>query len=79
VAALYQYCSGELVLQNHDDVKRHWVEKCCNKFKNPAGNLGHPTEVMIKRCQWIQEQILGKASCIVMGVDSGGDDIWAFS
>jgi hypothetical protein len=34
VAALYQHRSGELVLRDSDDVKRHWIEKCCNKFKN---------------------------------------------
>jgi hypothetical protein len=33
VAALYQHRSGELILCDHEDVKRHWVEKCCNKFR----------------------------------------------
>jgi len=33
VAALYQARSGESLLQDHDDVKRHWTDKCCNKLK----------------------------------------------
>jgi len=37
VAALYQSRSGELILRDHDDVKRYWIEKCCNKFKKPTG------------------------------------------
>jgi hypothetical protein len=28
VAALYQHHSGELILQELDNVKWHWVEKC---------------------------------------------------
>jgi hypothetical protein len=27
VAALYLHCSGELVLQDHEDVKQHWIKK----------------------------------------------------
>jgi len=37
VAALYQSRSGEMILRDHDDVKRYWIEKCCNKFKKPTG------------------------------------------
>jgi hypothetical protein len=32
VAALYQHC-WESVLLDLGDLKWHWVEKCCNKFK----------------------------------------------
>jgi hypothetical protein len=50
VAFLYQQQSGELVLQDYEDVKRHWVNKCCNKFKKPTGNPGDPKRDMILRC-----------------------------
>ena len=74
VAALYQHCSGELILRDHEDVKRHWIEKCCNKFKKPTGNPGDPKRDMILRCQRIQGRIHEKSSSLIMGVDSGGDD-----
>jgi len=74
VAFLYQQQSGELVLRDYEDVKRHWVDKCCNKFKKPMGNPGDPKRDMILRCQWIQERILKKSNAAVMGVESGGDD-----
>jgi hypothetical protein len=74
VAALYQHCSGELILRDHEDVKQHWIEKCCNKFKKPTGNPGDPKRDMILRCQRIQGRIHEKSSSLIMGVDSGGDD-----
>jgi hypothetical protein len=74
VAFLYQQRSGELVLRDYEDVKRHWVDKCCNKFKKPTGNPGDPKRDMILRCQRIQERILKKSDAAVMGVESGGDD-----
>ena len=74
VAFLYQQRSGELVLRDYRDVKRHWVDKCCNKFKKPTGNPGDPKRDMILRCQRIQERILKKSDAAVMGVESGGDD-----
>jgi hypothetical protein len=74
VAALYQHYSGELIICDHEDVKRHWIEKCCNKFKKPTGNPGDPKRDMILRCQRIQGRIHEKSSSLMLGVDSGGDD-----
>jgi len=74
VAALYLHCSGELVLQDHEDVKQHWIKKCCNKFKKPTGNPGDPKRDMILRCQWIQERFHNKLASVIMGVESSGDD-----
>ena len=51
IAVLYQSRSGEMVLQDPNDVKRHWVDKCCNKFKKPSGTPGNPKKDMILRCQ----------------------------
>jgi hypothetical protein len=74
VAALYQSCSGELILRDHDDVKRYWIEKCCNKFKKPTGTPGDPKRDMILRCQRIQERIHNKSASAIMGVELEGDD-----
>jgi hypothetical protein len=49
VAALYQHCSGELILWDHNDVKQHWIEKYCNKLKKPTGNPSDPKWDMILR------------------------------
>jgi hypothetical protein len=73
VARLYQLHTGELVVREYDDVKQHWIEKCCNKFKKPTGNPGDPKRDMILRCQRIQEQIHEKSSSLILGVDSRGD------
>lgn len=56
VATLYQHCSGELVLWNHDDVKWYWIEKCSNMFKKPTGDPGDPRRDMILMpSEWILE------------------------
>jgi len=73
VARLYQVRTGEFTVREYDDVKRHWIEKCCNKFKKPTGNPGDPKRDMILRCQRIQERIHEKSSSQILGVDSGGD------
>ena len=39
VSALYQLRPQEEVLRDHEDIKRYWVEKLCNKFKNQQGTL----------------------------------------
>jgi hypothetical protein len=74
VAALYQACSGEMILWDRNDVKWHWIEKCCNKFKKPTGNPGEPKMDMILSRQRIQQRIHHKTSSSIMGVESGGDD-----
>jgi hypothetical protein len=74
VAALYQARSGEGLLRDHDDVKRHWTDKCCNKFKKPTGSPGDPKRDMILRCQRIHQRILKKSASSIMGADSEGDE-----
>jgi hypothetical protein len=74
VAALYQSRSGEMILRDHDDMKRYWIEKCRNKFKKPTGTPGDPKRDMILRCQRIQERIHNKLASAIMGVESEGDD-----
>jgi hypothetical protein len=73
-ATLYQHHSGELILQDYDHLRQHWVEKYCNKFKKPTGDPGDPKRDMIVRCQRIQQRIHTKASSTIMRVDSGGDE-----
>jgi hypothetical protein len=60
-------------------LKWHWVEKCCNKFKKPTGDLGDPKRGMILRCQRIQKRIHAKTSSTIMGIDSDGDEGLAVS
>jgi hypothetical protein len=55
-------------------VKWHWIEKCCNKFKNLTGNPGDPKRDMILRYQRIRQRIHTKTSTTIMGVDSFRDD-----
>jgi hypothetical protein len=62
-----------MVLRNHDDVKRHRVDKCCNKFKKPMGSPGDPKRDMIPRCQQIQQRFLKKSASSIMGADSEGE------
>ena len=57
VATIYQHRSGELILRDHDDIKRHWIEKCCYKFKKLTGDPGDPKRDMILRCQRIHQRI----------------------
>jgi hypothetical protein len=59
--------------RDHDNVKRHWIEKCCFKFKKPTGNPGDPKRDMILRCYQIQQQIHAKLALVIMGIDSEGD------
>ena len=47
VSALYQLRPQEEVLRDHEDIKRYWVEKLCNKFKKLTWNLGDPTHDQI--------------------------------
>jgi hypothetical protein len=63
-----------MVLQDHGDVKRHWVDKCCNKFKKLTGIPGDPKRDMILRCQRIQEWLLKKSAFCIMGADLEGDE-----
>jgi hypothetical protein len=61
--------SSESSLQDHDNIKRHWTDKCCNKFKKPTGSPGDPKRDMMLRCQ----QILKKSASSIMGADLQGD------
>jgi hypothetical protein len=74
VAALYQARSGESLLRDHDEIKRHWTDKCCNKFKKPTGSPGDPKRDMILRCQRIHQRILKKSASSIMDADSEGDE-----
>jgi hypothetical protein len=73
VATLYQFRSQERVLRDYEDVKRHWTEKLCNKFKKPMGDPGDPVHAKILCCQWIHQKILAKSSSVVMGAYSDED------
>jgi hypothetical protein len=70
VAALYHASSQEGVLRNHEDIKRYWAEKLCNKFKKPTGTPIDPVRDQILCYQRIHARILQKSSSVVMGAAS---------
>ncbi len=73
VAALYQFRSQETILRDHEDIKRYWSQKLCNKFKKPTGHPGDPVRDQILRCQRIHARILAKSASAVMGAASDED------
>ncbi len=70
VAAAYQEKSGEAELRDKEDLKRHWREKCCNKFKKPTGRSGAATDFIL-RCQRVQLLIHKKNESSLLGDGSG--------
>jgi hypothetical protein len=60
VAERYHVLSGELLARQPEDVKRYFMEKCCDKGKKPTGTSGpSPT---IEKAQRIYRKILSKNS-----------------
>jgi len=55
VVNLYKERSGENVVCDQDDVKRHWVEKLCNEFKKPTVSAGGAVQKilswLVRRCR----------------------------
>ena len=73
VANLYKEQSGENTLRDPLDVKRHWTEKLCFKFKKPTSN-GGPAHDFILRCQRVHTKIMKKCKTSLMGGESSGDE-----
>ncbi len=69
VANLYKERSCESDVRDKDDIKRHWVEKLCNKFKKPTGNAGGAKDFIL-RCQRVQAKIHKKCKSTLMGAHS---------
>ena len=74
VAAAYKEKSGEGEVRGKEDLRRHWGEKCCNKFKTPTDQTGAANE-FIFRCQRVQDLIHKKneSSLLGAGSDSSSD------
>ena len=70
VAAAYQEKSIEAELRDKEDLKRHWREKCCNKFKKPTGRSGAATDLILT-CQRVQLLIHKKNESSFLGDGSG--------
>ena len=53
VANLYMERFGENNIRDKDDVKRHFVENLCNKFKKPTGSAGGAKNLSwhVRRCR----------------------------
>ncbi|KAL7482784.1 LOW QUALITY PROTEIN: hypothetical protein ACHAW6_008448 [Cyclotella cf. meneghiniana] len=56
-------------LHNKDDIKCHWVEKLCNKFKKPSGSAGGAHDFVLV-CQRVQAKIHKKCESTLMGAHS---------
>jgi hypothetical protein len=61
--------SSELELRDKDDIWHHWIEKMCNKFKNPTGTTDRSNNFILS-CQRVQLVILKKNEATLMGVHS---------
>lgn len=73
VANLYKERSCESDVRDKDDIKRHWVEKLCNKFKKPTGNGGGAKDFFL-RCQRVQAKIHKKCESTLMGAHSDDEN-----
>ena len=69
VANLYKERSCESDVRDKDDIKHHWVEKLCNKFKKPTGSAGGAKDFIL-RCQRVQAKIHKKCKSTLMGAHS---------
>jgi hypothetical protein len=75
VAERYQEASGETLLRDGLDLRRHFIQKLCNRGIKPTGNAGEKNGVT-KRAQEIYESILVKESVANFGAsdDDAEDD-----
>jgi hypothetical protein len=72
VAEEYHKKSGELLMRNPDDIKKHWNNVLCNKCNKPMGRSGGITD-RILHCIRIQGDIMKKTDSVMMGADSDDD------
>ena len=75
VAAAYHVESGEALVRNSDDLKKHWVKNLCNGMKKPTGKSG-TNDDRIFRCIAIERKILKKTNSGMLGAlsaEEGGD------
>ncbi len=72
VAEEYHKRSGEALMRNPDDIKKHWNNVLCNKCNKPTGRSGGITD-RILHCIRIQGEIMKKTDSVMMGADSDDD------
>lgn len=72
VAEVYHARSGEALMRNPDDIKKHWNNVLCNKLNKPTGRTGGATD-RILRCIRIQGEIMKKTDSVMMGIESDDD------
>lgn len=71
VAVLYQSSSGEVTPRDPMDVKRYFMEKCCNKMRAPTGSAGGK-EDEIYRAQSLYLRMEAKENATSFGGDHSG-------
>ena len=74
VAVMYKVKTSDNVLCDYEDLKRHWVEKLCNRFKKLTGSTGSARSDIILRCQRVQAKILEKSNSLMMGSDDNDEE-----
>ena len=78
VAEIYQLRSGEALMRNPDDIKKHWHNTLCNKLNKPTGRTGGITD-RILRCIRIQGNIMKKTDSVMMGIGSDDDTNYMYN
>jgi chemotaxis protein histidine kinase CheA len=73
VAERYQEASGETLLRDGPDLRRHFIQKLCNRGIKPTGNSGEKNGAT-KRAQEIYESILVKESVANFGANDDDDE-----
>jgi hypothetical protein len=71
VAEKYQEFSKEVIVRDATDVKRHFIEKMCNKNRKPTGSSGQDDN--IRKAQAVYNSILVKENAKSIGNQSDGD------
>ena len=73
VSRIYQERSSEGERRNGEDVKRHWQEKCCNRFMKPTGAAGDKND-FIYRAQEVHREIMKNNQMSIMSTDNSSDE-----
>lgn len=68
----YKYASGEELLREAQDVRRHFYDKLCNKLKKVTRDSGANSK--IRQAQDIYAKILRKESAMTFGEDDEDDE-----
>jgi hypothetical protein len=72
VAEEYQTKSGEVLIRDVDDLKRHWTQKLTNNGRKPTGKSGDKSTDNIYLAQQVEKKIFNKREVGAVGDDQDG-------